>query len=157
MPVRYIDQVRHVIYPNEPPYRWSTFETIPWTPLTKPVSQCLIALFSSSGIHLKAQRPFDAVKDDLSWREIPIDADPRDFVVSHYSKNATQVQDFNTVLPLERLRELTSEGAIGSLATLAFTFMGRIFKRTQLKKEMTPGIVERLRLLEVDAALLVPV
>jgi D-proline reductase (dithiol) PrdB len=97
------------------------------------------------------------VKDDLSWREIPIDADPRDFLVSHYSKNATQVQDFNTVLPLERLRELTSEGAIGSLATLAFTFMGRIFRRTQLKKEMTPGIVERLRLLEVDAALLVPV
>jgi D-proline reductase (dithiol) PrdB len=157
MPVRYIDQVRHVIYPDERPYRWSTFETIPWTPLTKPVSQCRIALFSSSGIHLKAQRPFDAVKDDLSWREIPIDADPQDLVVSHYSKNATQVQDFNSVLPLERLRELTSEGAIGSLAPFAFTFMGRIFKRTQLQKEMTPGIVERLRLLDVDAALLVPV
>ncbi len=35
--------------------------------------------------------------------------------------------------------------------------MGRIFKRTELQKEMAPGIVERLRVLDVDAALLVPV
>jgi D-proline reductase (dithiol) PrdB len=157
MPVRYIDQVHHVIYPNEPPYQWSAFETTPWTKLAKPVSKCRIALLSSSGVHLKDQPSFEPVKNDLSWREIPIDADARDFRVSHYSKNATRVEDFNTLFPMERLKELAAEGVIGSLAPLAFTFMGRIFKRTQLQKEMTPGIVERLRLLDVDAALLVPV
>lgn len=157
MPVRYIDQVRRVIYPNEPPYQWSAFERAPWTPLAKPLSKCRIALLSSGGIHLKDQPPFDTVKNDLSWREIPIDADPRDFRISHYSKNAQRVQDYNTVFPLERLRELAAKGFMSSLAPIAFTFMGRIFRRTELQKEMTPGIVERLRLLDVDAALLVPV
>ncbi len=78
MPVRYIDQVRQVIYPSQPPYQWSTFATTPWTPLAKPLTKCRIALLSSGGIHRKDQPPFDAVKNDLSWREIPVDADLRD-------------------------------------------------------------------------------
>ena len=157
MPVRYIDQVRHVIYPDQPAYRWSTFETTPWASLAKPLSQCRIALLSSAGIHLMDQEPFNTERDDLSWREIPSTSDPAAFRVAHYSKNATKVEDFNTVLPLERLEELRAEGVIASLAPVAFTFMGRIFKRTQLQHEMAPAIASRLRALDVDAALLVPV
>jgi D-proline reductase (dithiol) PrdB len=157
MPVRYVDQVRHSIYPDQPAYRWSTFETIPWAPLAKPLSRCRLALLSSSGIHLKDQEPFNAERDDLSWREIPAESSPAAFRVAHYSKNATKVEDFNTVLPLERLEELSAEGVIGSLAPVAFTFMGRIFKRTQLQREMAPAIASRLTALDVDAALLVPV
>ena len=157
MPVRYIDQVRQMIYPDQPPYRWSTFETTPWTPPAKAASASRIALLSSSGIHLKDQEPFSAVRDDLTWREIPCDGDVATFRVAHYSKNARKVEDFNTVLPRDRLRELAADGVIGSLAPVAFTFMGRIFKRTQLQKEMAPAIVTRLQALNVDAALLVPV
>lgn len=157
MPVRYIDQVRHVIYPDQPAYQWSTFETTPWRALAKPLSQSRIALVSSSGVHLKNQEPFNTVKDDLTWREIPSDADSAAFRVAHYSKNARKVEDFNTVLPLGRLKELAAEGFIGSVAPVAVTFMGRIFKRTQLQKEMAPAIVGRLQALNVDAALLVPV
>jgi D-proline reductase (dithiol) PrdB len=156
MPVRYIDQVRHH-YSDQPAYRWSTFETIPWTPLRKPLSQCRIALLSSAGIHLKDQDPFSTERDDLSWREIPTASDPETFRVAHHSKNATRVKDFNTVLPIEPLQELSTEGVIASLAPTAFTFMGRIFKRTQLQNEMTPAVVSRLRALNVDAAVLVPV
>jgi hypothetical protein len=36
MPVRYIDQVRRH-YSDQPAYRWSTFETIPWASLAKPL------------------------------------------------------------------------------------------------------------------------
>jgi D-proline reductase (dithiol) PrdB len=157
MPVRYIDQVRHVIYPDQPAYQWSTFETIPWTAPAKSLSQSRIAVLSSSGVHLESQVPFNTVRDDLSWREIPSDADYGDFRVAHYSKNARKVQDFNTVLPVVRLKELAAEDVIGSVAPVAFTFMGRIFKRTQLQKEMTPAIVGRLHDLNVDAVLLVPV
>jgi D-proline reductase (dithiol) PrdB len=157
MPVRYIDQVRQVIYPDQPPYQWSAFETTPWTPLARPLSECRVALLSSGGVHLQDQPPFDTDKNDLSWREIPINVHSREFRVAHYSKNATKVEDFNTVLPLERLKELAADGVIASVAPVAFTFMGRIFKRAQLQKEMAPGIVERLRALDVDAALLVPV
>jgi len=156
MPVRYIDQVRRH-YSDQPAYRWSTFETIPWVPLAKPLAQCRIALLSSAGIHLKDQDPFNTERDDLSWREIPIASNPETFRVAHHSKNATNVQDFNTLFPVERLQELTAEGVIASLAPEAFTFMGRIFKRTQLQNEMAPAIVSRLTAFDVDAALLVPV
>ena len=156
MPVRYIEQVRK-IYADQPPYQWSTHD---WSPLVrpaKPLSRCRIALLSSSGIYRKDQAPFDDVKNDLTWREIPTDADPADLRISHYSKNAKAVTDVNTVFPYQRLQELAAEGVIGELASPAFTFMGRIFARTRLQKEMAPAILERLRALAVDAALLVPV
>ena len=156
MPVRYIEQVR-LHFPDHPPYQWSTYETSPLTALPKPLSRCRIALLSSSGIYHKDQAPFDDVKNDLTWREIPTDVDPRDLRISHFSKNAKAVTDVNTVFPVSRLRELAAEGFVGELASPAFTFMGRIFMRTRLQKEMAPALLERLRALAVDAALLVPV
>ncbi len=156
MPVRYIEQVR-LHFPDHPPYQWSTYATSPLTPLPKPLSRCRIALLSSSGVYRKDQAPFDDVKNDLTWREIPTDVDPRDLRISHFSKNAKAVTDVNTVFPVSRLRELAAEGFVGELASPAFTFMGRIFMRTRLQKEMAPALLERLRALAVDAALLVPV
>ena len=156
MPVRYIEQVR-LHFPDHPPYQWSTYETSPLTALPKPLSRCRIALLSSSGVYRKDQAPFDDVKNDLTWREIPTDVDPRDLRISHFSKNAKAVTDVNTVFPVSRLRELAAEGFVGELASPAFTFMGRIFMRTRLQKEMAPALLERLRALAVDAALLVPV
>ena len=156
MPVRYIEQVR-LHFPDHAPYQWSTYETSPLTPLPKPLSRCRIALLSSSGVYHKDQSPFDDVKNDLTWREIPTDVDPRDLRISHFSKNAKAVTDVNTVFPVSRLRELAAEGFVGELASPAFTFMGRIFMRTRLQKEMAPALLERLRALAVDAALLVPV
>ncbi len=156
MPVRYIEQVR-LHFPDQSPYQWSTYETSPLTPLPKPLSRCRIALLSSSGVYRKDQAPFDDVKNDLTWREIPTDVDPRDLRISHFSKNAKAVTDVNTVFPVSRLRELAAEGFVGELASPAFTFMGRIFMRTRLQKEMAPALLERLRALAVDAALLVPV
>lgn len=156
MPVRYIEQVRQH-YADQPPYQWSTYETSPLAPLPKPLARCRIALLSSCGIYREDQAPFDDVKNDLTWREIPTDVDPADLRVSHFSKNAKAVTDVNTVFPFQRLSELAAEGVIGELASPAFTFMGRIFTRTRLHKEMAPALLERLRALAVNAALLVPV
>jgi hypothetical protein len=38
---------------------------IPWTPLTKPLSECTVSLISSAGIALKTDRPFD---QEGKWR-----------------------------------------------------------------------------------------
>lgn len=156
MPVHYIEQVR-LHFPDHPPYQWSTYETSPLTPLSKPLSQSRIALISSSGVYRKDQAPFGDEKNDLTWREIPTDVDPADLRISHYSKNAKAVTDVNTVFPVQRLGELAADGFIGGLASPAFTFMGRIFMRTRLQKEMAPALLERLRAQAADAALLIPV
>ena len=155
-PVAYIEQVRRT-FPDDPPYQWTVNATSPWTPMVKPVRACRIALISSGGIYHRTQHPFESVKNDLSVREIPKEADLTDLRISHYSKNATNVKDLNTMFPLERFRELEAGGIIGGLASLALTFMGRIFTRTKLQKEMAPHLIGRLRELNVDAAFLVPV
>ena len=155
-PVAYIEQVRRM-YPNDPPYQWTVNTVTPWTPMTKSVRECRIALISSGGVYHRTQQPFDSVKNDLSFREISKEADLADLRISHYSKNAKKVEDFNTIFPLQRFRELEANGSIGELASAAFTFMGRIFTRTRLQKEMAPHLVERLQGLNVDAVFLVPV
>ncbi len=155
-PVAYIEQVRR-IFPDDPPYQWTVNATSPWTPMAKPVRECRIALISSGGIYHRKQEPFESVKNDLTLREIPKDVDFADLRISHYSKNATKVKDLNTIFPLERFRELEAQRIIGTLASFAFTFMGRIFTRTRLQKEMAPHLIGRLRDMDVDAAFLVPV
>lgn len=155
-PVPYIEQIRR-LYPNEPPYQWTVNLTSPWAPMLKPVRECRIALISSGGMYHPTQEPFNPVKNDLSFREIPKTADLADLRISHYSKNARDVKDLNTIFPLDRFRELEAQGCIGELASPAFTFMGRIFTRTRLQKEMAPHLIGRLREMSVDAAFLVPV
>lgn len=155
-PVAYIEQIRR-LYENEPPYRWTVNPDSPWTPMVRPVRDCRIALISSGGIYHKSQEPFNPVKNDLTFREIPKTADLADLRISHYSRNARDVKDLNTIFPLERFKELEADARIGELAPVAFTFMGRIFTRTRLQKEMAPQLIGRLRELQVDAAFLVPV
>ncbi|MGB4780566.1 glycine/sarcosine/betaine reductase selenoprotein B family protein [Candidatus Methylomirabilis sp.] len=155
-PVPYIEQIRR-LYPNEPPYQWTVNLTSPWTPMLKPGRECRIALISSGGMYHPTQEPFNPVKNDLTFREIPKTADLADLRISHYSKNARDVKDLNTIFPLDRFRELEAQGRIGELASPAFTFMGRIFTRTRLQKEMAPHLIGRLQEMSVDAAFLVPV
>jgi D-proline reductase (dithiol) PrdB len=155
-PVPYIEQVRR-LFPNDPPYQWTVNDASPWTSMAKPVGECRIALISSGGIYHRTQEPFENVKNDLSFREISKNAVVDELQVSHYSPKARRVQDLNTVFPLERFRELEAQGMIGVLASPAFTFMGRIFMRTKLQKEMAPHLIGRLREISVDAAFLIPV
>ena len=141
-----------------PVYNWTVNETSPWTPLTKPLEECRVALLCSGGISLPGQPPFDpGGRDDLSFREIPRDADLSQAVINHnYYDHGDAEKDVNCVFPIERLRELEEEGYIGGLAPFGYTFMGRIFRRMALVGEMAPDLVRRLRENAVDVLLGVP-
>ncbi|MBI2909245.1 MAG: hypothetical protein HYX92_16495 [Chloroflexi bacterium] len=156
-PINYIEKVR-AAYPSQRPYQWSTYDTSPWTPMTKPLRECRVALIGSSGVHLKNQTPFDAdSKGDISFREIPKDVNVADLTITHRDYDHTDAdEDVNCVYPLERMRELEKEGFIGELAPMNYTFCGRIFFRTSLLKEMAPGLVHRLTMESVDVGFFVP-
>ena len=82
---------------------------------------------------------------------------PADLLISHdYYDHKDAEKDINCVFPLERLRELAAEGFIGGLTPFHLTFMGRIFRKTALLNEMIPGLIARLKALDVDLAFLVP-
>lgn len=82
----------------------------------------------------------------------------KDLVMTHISTNFDRTgfqQDWNVMFPLDRLRELSLEGAIGSVADYHYSFMGATDPAA-----MEPSARDLAGLLKgdlVDAALLVPV
>ncbi len=158
--VNYVDSLNQM-YQSQgfPPYRWSVFDSSPWTPFEKPLSEARLALLSSAGIFREDQPPFDPwAVNDLSFREIPVDTPPEKLKLHHnYFDHRDALKDINCVFPAQRLSELAREGTIGSLAPVAVTLgMGRLYKRTALQQETVPKIVECLRGQGADAVLLVP-
>src|SRR4030065_1103290 len=107
---------------------------IPWTPLTKPLSECRVALLTSAGIAIKTDRPFDQERErqdpwwgDPSLRLIPRQATEQEVEFFHLHINADFArQDLNCLLPLQRLAEMEAIGGGGSMGTTHYSTMGYI-------------------------------
>lgn len=141
-----------------PVYKWSTFDTSPWTPFEKPLSQACVALVSSAGISQDDQEPFDPwAVNDLSIREIPVDTPFSRLKLHHnFFDHRDALKDFNCVYPVHRLKEFEEAGFIGRLAPRAITLgMGRLYKRQALQDETVSNMVKSLKSQDVDAVLLV--
>ena len=140
------------------PYQWvSNFDTPPWTPLRKPLSQCRLGLVASGGIYATGQVAFH-FKDDVSFRAIPTTVRTSDLRTAHFAYDQTDARkDPNVVFPLDTLRRLVNEGVVGSLAENFFTFMGGVYSSRRVTAELAPRITESLLAEKVDVALLVPV
>jgi D-proline reductase (dithiol) PrdB len=106
---------------------------LPWTPLARPLAECKFGLVTSGGLYHKGiEPPFDLAREkrqpqcgDPTYRTIPVDIPQDELGVSHLHVNPRPVlQDINVLLPVERFRELATEGTIGGLAENAYSFMG---------------------------------
>lgn len=149
--------ITRAAFPDQPPYQWTENTSAPWAPIVKPLAESKVVLISSGGIFQKDQIPFNPEKNDLTFREIPVNTDVSDLRISHDNYDHRDAdEDVNCVFPLERLRELAAEGFIGGLAEFHLTFMGRIFRKTVLLGEMIPAFIARLKAMKVDLAFLVP-
>jgi D-proline reductase (dithiol) PrdB len=159
-PVEYIKRTRELFAKQGfPPYRWTENPDCPhWAPLRKPIDKCRVALLSTGGIYIKdKQPPFNPDRDDLTFREIPKDVDSRTLAISHNNYDHTDAEkDINCVFPIETLCRLEKQNYIGEFASIAYTVMGRIFRRTALQQELAPQILQKLKDAEVDVFLLVP-
>jgi len=90
-----------------------------------PLSERRIAIVTTAGLHRRDDRTFSIGVGE--YRVIPDDTDMADLIMSHVSTNFDRTgyqQDLNVVFPIERLRELAAEGAIGSVARYHYAFMG---------------------------------
>jgi D-proline reductase (dithiol) PrdB len=137
-----------------PQLRRLTSGAIPWTPLRRPVQEATVALVTTSGVHLRDDRPFE-LESDPTFRVIPRGAEAGDLAITHQAYDRTDaLRDVNLVFPLQRLRELEAEGCIGRVADWHYGF-GLVRRAADL---VAPGR-EVGRLLErahVDLALFVP-
>ena len=131
------------------------FGPTPWVE-GAPLPMRRVAIITTAGLQVRSDIPFKAGSTD--YRVIPADTAAADIVMSHVSVNYDRTgfqEDLNVVFPLQRLRELASEGVIGSVADFHYSFMGAAPIRA-----LEPKATELAALLkkdQVDAVLLSPV
>ena len=131
------------------------FATRPWVS-GPPLSQRRVAIVSSAGLVRRGENPFRG--RDADYRAIPSDTRAADLLISHISINFDRTgfqEDWNVVFPLDRLRDLQREGAIGSVADTHYSFMGAtdpVQMETHAKE-----VAGHLKRDGVDAAILPPV
>ena len=138
---------------------------VAWTPLTKPLSQCRVALISTAGLAMRSDEPFDQQGErdnpwwgDPSWRALPADAAAADVAIYHLHIDPAPARaDLDVVLPATRLRELVDEGVVGEVAPRHYSIMGYSLDTTELVDGTAPELARALTEDEVDLALLVPV
>jgi D-proline reductase (dithiol) PrdB len=136
-------------------------EDIPWTPVVKPLSNCNVALITTSGVHQKDQVPFNMVdpNGDPTFRVIDSAKSVEDLMITHdYYDHSDADKDINIVFPIERFREFVQERVIGSVADRCYSLMGHIDGPyiPVLINKSSQDIIKHLRADKVDVVLLTP-
>lgn len=150
------------------------YESGPFTPLAKPVSDTRVALVTSSGHFVAGEDPEPFGVKDMTQEEsiprvvdflrskpqlsvIPADTPVERLRVRHPGYDIRgALADPNVAFPLERMREFAREGVIGELAAEAYSFVGAA-AQDRVTGESGPEWAALLKERGVEAAVLVPV
>src|SRR5262249_57286136 len=113
------------------PFSRYVIDPVPCAKLTKPLCESSIALVTTAGLHTREQPNFDYSnkRGDSTFREIPNSIETGTLIESHRSHSFDHrgiEEDKNLAFPLDRFRELQSQGVIGKLNHRHFSFMGSI-------------------------------
>ena len=143
-------------------YPWRRIDPVPVATLHKPLAAAKVALVTTAGLVVPGEAPFDAAVrgGDVSFRVIPEGTQVSALEEHHRSDSFDHSgieRDRNLALPLDRLRELAAEGAIGSVAPRHLSFMGSITAPGRLVRDSAPRAADLLLEDGVDVALLFPV
>jgi D-proline reductase (dithiol) PrdB len=132
-------------------------DTAPFVRPAKPLAACRLAIVTTAGLHVRADRPFGP--GDQTYRVIPSDTPARDIVQSHTSIGFDRVpimHDVNISFPIDRLRELVARGDLGGLGPFHYSFMGAQRETGRIARETGPEVARRLAADGVDVALITP-
>lgn len=162
--VKYIDKTRayYLSQGYSEPYRWAHFDEVPFAKLSKPLSQCTVALISTSDVAVRAAEE-GARRDDeatLVGNVYSLSSDTPETLLytkqEHFDRGATHLDDVNTYFPIARLHELASQGKIGKVAARAHGVYTAYSQRKTMEVD-APEVLRRCREDNVDAVVLTPV
>ena len=132
---------------------------VPLAPLTKPLSECRVTFISTAGVQPRGTLPFDTVHPvgDYTFRRVPSASLVADLEI-HQIKYPTvgAHRDLNVVFPIERLRELASEGVIGGLTENFYSFIGYNMDPERLELTLAEDIAAAVLAEGADIALAAP-
>ena len=169
--------VEHVIQTQAAAYAGPSrfiYETGPFTPITKPLSELRLTLFTSSGHFVEGDdpQPFgienltqqeaearinDFLKEEPQLSMIPLDTPEDKLRVRHggYDVRGARV-DPNVNFPVTRLKELQREGRLRQLHPTAYSFVGAC-AQLRLLNHTAPAWARLLKEQKIEGVLLVPV
>ncbi|MFT4583682.1 MAG: D-proline reductase (dithiol) PrdB [Gammaproteobacteria bacterium] len=152
-PVNYMQRSReyYAAHGYTKPYGWAHFDSIPFSPLKKPLSESNVTIITTSmpdASYVKKQRrshigdlhnpPESMFTDDLFW-----------------DKQATHTNDINSYFPARQLSDRVAKGELGSLATHYYGVPTNYSHRATITHD-APAVLESCQRDAVDVALLVP-
>ena len=163
-PIEYRRRIReyYLALGYEHPYQWAHYRDVPFAPLTKPLSQCRVALITTAALYNPEagdQGPgavYNGAAKFYSVYEFDVRNSP-DLRISHiaYDRDHTSAEDPNTYLPIAQLQSACDDGIIGELAEKGFGLPTNRSQRATCETDC-PELLTRLVQQQVDAAVLVP-
>src|SRR5271154_3843941 len=163
-PIPYLQRVRdyYQALGYGAPYRWAHYASVPFRPLSRPISECRVTLITTAAPYRSGdgdQGPGAAYNAAAKFYEVysgdtAVDHDLR---ISHvaYDRAHTTAEDSNTWFPLRQLRLAAAAGRIGSVAPHFHGAPTNRSQRATLDRDC-PELLARCRADEVDAAIFVP-
>jgi hypothetical protein len=163
-PVRYIDRTTDYYRSQgyEKSYVWARNESVPFTPLKKPLSLCRVGLLSTSEISIRfdpATEPNPISEEGFrAVYELPADVPTAKLYsrTASFDRHATHLEDVNAFFPVDRLREAVASGRIGSMPPRLYGAYNNYSQR-KVREEEAPKTLGMARADALDAAILVPV
>jgi D-proline reductase (dithiol) PrdB len=134
-------------------YIWASADSVPFAPLSKPLSECTAALIGTA-------TPIDAAGGPRLPKHVyslPTAAPPSRLYTDDLSwdKGATHTDDRESFMPIDRVQQLVERGRLGALARRFHGVPTEYSQRRTIDVD-APEILRRCREDEVDVALLVP-
>ncbi len=155
MPFSYLDFMTKLMAPKKYPPQ-PNFDPPRLTPLSRPIAESTIGIFTSAGVQLPTE-PLLSETNDLSYRIIHRDVPLSELVIAHQTPiRFWALEDLNVAFPRDRLMELEQDGTIGHLAPRAVSMVGSISQYTELLQRTVPAIKEEFDSQGVDLVFLFP-
>jgi len=162
--VRYIDktQAYYLSQGYDKPYQWAHFDDIPFSRLSKPLSECRATIISTSDVAIKTSEDAGEEKGEGllvgNAYDIPSDT-PEELLYTHqehYDRYATHLDDVNSYFPITRLHEKVEQGRLGSVAARLYGVYTAYSQKKTIEID-APELLKRCREDEVDLAIFTPV
>lgn len=152
-PIRYIERSRKYYEAQgfEKPYQWHHEDTIPFTPLEKPLSESTVTIVTTT-------MPDASYHDENRRLYIgDLTQPPKSFYTDglFWDRDATHTDDRESYFPINEINRRISAGEIGRLAK-NFYSVPTIYSHGRTLDRDAPAVVKSCVENKVDIALMVP-
>jgi hypothetical protein len=151
--VEYMERSRnyYAAHGYENAYRWSHYDTVPFSKLTKPIAECTVTIVTTA----MPDASFSGDADAFHMGDMKHPPESLYTAERFWDKDATHTNDVSTFFPLEQLTRLAEEGKIGKLSEHYYCVPTEYSQRLTIEHD-APKVLQSCRDDGVDVALLVP-